>query len=550
MANQLKMAEIQAILTLRARGWSMRRIGRELGIHRETVTRYVRLAGPAAKPANALIGMEAPDDAGPETATGPKPANAPIEAGVGANPPGWPDWTAVLPPPGHAGPTSGCEPYRAVVEAKLTAGLTAVRIHQDLVAEHRAELSYHAVRRFVGKLRQARPLPFRRLEVAPGEEAQVDFGVGAPIVIPDGEALPVGVKSRRRRTHVLRVVLSHSRKGYSEVLLRQTAEDFLRALENAFYHFGGAPRTIVTDNLKAAVLKADWFDPDLNPKLQAFAEHYATVILPTKPRTPRHKGKVERGVGYVQDNALKGRTFPTLAAQNDFLREWETDIADQRIHGTTRQQVGRVFQQFEKVALLPLPAERFPLFHEARRIVNQDGHLEVARSYYSVPPEFVGRTVWARWDSRVVRIFDLHLRQIALHVRHEPGRFATEPGHIAPQKRGGIERGTTWWLRKAHLIGAEAGRWAETVIQQRGVHGIRLLMGLVSLTHRHRDAEIDRACRVAQTHGAHRLRDIRTLLKRLGPPQEQFEFIQEHPLIRSLDDYGKLVHDAFMEVHA
>ena len=114
---------------------------------------------------------------------------------------------------------------------------------------------------------------------------------------------------KRRRPHVFRIVLSHSRKAYSEVVYRQTTEDFIRCLENAFWYFGGVPQTLVIDNLKAAVTQADWYDPDINPKIQSFCEHYGTVILPTKPRTPRHKGKVERVVGYVQDNALKGRTF-------------------------------------------------------------------------------------------------------------------------------------------------------------------------------------------------------------------------------------------------
>ena len=115
------------------------------------------------------------------------------------------------------------------------------------------------------------------MECGPGEEAQVDFGRGAPILQPNG---------KRRRPHVFRIVLSHSRKGYSEAVFRQSTEAFIGALENAFHHFGGAPKTLVVDNLKAAVLKADWFDPDLNPKIQSFGEHYGTVILPTKPRTP------------------------------------------------------------------------------------------------------------------------------------------------------------------------------------------------------------------------------------------------------------------------
>ena len=124
---------------------------------------------------------------------------------------------------------------------------------------------------------------------------------GAPLVGPDG---------KRRKTHVLRVVLSHSRKGYSEAVCRQTTDDFLRCLEDAFRHFGGVPRRLVLDNLKAAVKKADWFDPEINPKVRSFGEYYGTVFLPTRPYTPRHKGKVERGVDYVQENALRGGASP------------------------------------------------------------------------------------------------------------------------------------------------------------------------------------------------------------------------------------------------
>ena len=182
-------------------------------------------------------------------------------------------------------------------------------------------------------------------------------------------------------------------------------------------HFGGVPKTVVVDNLKAAVLRPDWFDPDLNPKLQSFAQYYGTVILPTKPRMPRHKGKVERGVGYVQDNGLKVREFASLEAENQHLAHWEQNIADTRIHGTTKRHVGKVFREVEQAALLSLPAERFPFFHEAQRIVSRDGHIEVAKAYYSAPPEYLGRTVWARWDERLVRVFNHRFEQIALHVR-------------------------------------------------------------------------------------------------------------------------------------
>jgi hypothetical protein len=253
---------------------------------------------------------------------------------------------------------------------------------------------------------------------------------------------------------------------------------------------------------------------------------------------------------YAQDNALKGRTFPNLQEQNRHLLDWETSVADTRIHGTTRRQAGKVFAEVERATLLPLPVERFPCFREAQRIVNRDGHVEVAKSYYSAPPEYVGRRVWVRWDGHVVRIFDRQLQQIAIHAQREPGRFATDDRHIVAEKRGGIERGAAWWLRQARSIGSDTGQWAEAMLQQRGIPGVRVLMGLVSLTNRHTDVAIDQACCVAQSHGVYRLRVIRELLKRQAAPQEQFAFIQEHPLIRSLADYGQLVHNAFEEVHA
>merc|ERR1712232_1438928 len=125
-------------------------------------------------------------------------------------------------------------------------------------------MGYYSVRRFVRTLRLSKPEAFRRIEVAPGFEAQVDFGTGAPIIGSDG---------KRKRTHVLRIVLSHSRKGYAEVVYRQTTDDFIRALENAFWEFGGVPKTVVIDNLKAAVKHPDWYDPELVPKLRAFERH-------------------------------------------------------------------------------------------------------------------------------------------------------------------------------------------------------------------------------------------------------------------------------------
>ena len=533
MSNRLKVAMIDVILSLHRKGWSQRRIAAELEINRETVARYLKQARAAPKPAIAPSGSDSPEPA-------PKPAIAPpgsdsLEIAPNADVP--PLASASDDGSRARGRPSDCEPWRDIIQSKCNQGLSAQRIYQDLTSEHSFGGSYYTVRRFVRRLEPVQELPFRRLECEPGDEAQVDFGTGAPVITPDG---------KRHRTHVFRIVLSHSRKAYSEAVYRQTTDDFLRCIENAFRHFGGAPKRLVLDNLKAAVKKADWFDPELNPKVRSFAEYYGFVFWPTRPRTPRHKGKVEKGIDYVQSNALKARRFTRLEEQNAFLLDWELTVADTRIHGTTRRQVGKHFADVERAALVPLPLSPFPSFHEGRRTVHRDGHVEVKRAYYAAPPEYLAREVWVRWDSRLVRIFNDRMEQIALHPRKEPGGFSTPPEFIDPKKISGVEKGAAWLLRRVTTrLGPKSTAWAEAMIQARGVEGVRVLLGLLSLTGRHPTSAIEQACEIAQGYGEYRLRTIRALLKRQAPKQELLPFVSDHPMIRPMSEYGQFVHDAF-----
>lgn len=519
MPNRLKMSNIQSILALRQQGWSFTRIARELGIHRHTVASYVQ---EHSKSTQAPTGSD-----------GSKSTQAPT---------GSADRKSTKAPRSSTSPgesRSDCEPLRAVIEQKLDQGLHARRIFQDLVEEHGFAGSYWSVMRFVRRLGKTRELPFRRLECEAGEEAQVDFGSGAPVVTQEG---------RRRKTHVFRIVLSHSRKAYSEAVFRQTTENFIRCIENAFHHFGGSVKTLVIDNLRAAVTKADWYEPELHPKLRAFCEHYGVVVLPTRPYTPRHKGKVEAGVKYVKRNALKARRFDSLEDQNDFLLRWETGVADTRIHGTTKQQVSKLFEDVERAALSPLPIERFPFFRERKHTVHRDGHVQVDDAYYSVPPEYFRHEVWVRWDSRLVRIFNLQLEEIRVHVKQSTkGRFSTHPSDIAAEKISGMERGAEWLLQRAAAIGEHADRWAQEVISSRGVEGIRAVIGLLSLANRQPCQLINKACEIAVSYDAYQLKNIRQLIKHKAAKQEQLEFMQEHPIIRNMNTYGDLVRNSLRQ---
>ncbi|HTU25762.1 MAG TPA: IS21 family transposase [Pirellulales bacterium] len=560
MANQLKMADVQAILSLHAQGWPQVRIAELLSIDRGTVRKYLRQALCGPKPANAPTGsadeivelrsskpalfsaspgLSAESPNAPIGAPAPQPGGMPAD---GTGPPGTESAGSSGSKPANLptgswsnpGPASQCEAHRELIAAKLAEGLTYQRILQDL-ADAGVHVHYDALRRFCRRLAPRRVLPVRRMECGPGEEAQVDFGSGARIITADG---------KRRKTHVFRIVLSHSRKGYSEATFTQTTDDFLTALENAFRHFGGVPKTLVIDNLKAAVAHPDWFDPELTPKVRAFAEHYGTVILPARPYKPEHKGKIEAGVKYVKNNALKGRVFATLDEQQRHLDHWELSVADTRIHGTTKRQVSKLFAEAERPALQPLPPEGFSNFREAQRKVNRDGHVEVAKAYYSAPPEYLGRTVWVRWDARLVRLFNHRFELIATHTRKQPGRFSTLGEHLPTEKVNSAERGVAYLLGRVEQLGPQSHAWAQAMLHARGVEGIRVLQGLLALGRAHAANSLEKACEIALSHGEFHLRTVRKLIERSAPVQTPLPFLEEHPIIRPLADYARLVRQA------
>lgn len=477
MSNIVKMEVQEAIKALKRRGLSDRQIARDLGVNRRTVKRY----GADSKCTN------------PQT--------------------------------GKKGPQSSCEPYRERIAGWLEDGLSVERIHHDLAAFHGFEGSYHSVYRFVKTLDADGGKRVFRMECEPGEEAQIDYGT---------LHLPIGEAGRRKKVHVLLVTLSHSRKSYVEAVDRQNTESFLRSLENGFRHFGGVPGRLVPDNQKAAVIKADWHEPELNPKLRDFASHYGTVILPARPYRPTDKGKVESGIKYVKNNALKGKRFDSLTEVNAHLRWWLEHVADKRIHGTTKRQVGAHFEEAEKAALKPLPAGLFPCFEEAPRKVHRDSYIEVKGAYYEVPAQYVGKEVWARWDAAMVRAFDLKMEQIAAHTRLEKGRYSRVLG--VGGCRGSVAQSLGYFRQKVIPMGEHTLRWADGVIASDKDRALRRVQGLLGLKGKYPPGRVNEAARKACIHGQYTLKELRLWIE-APQNQETFSFLHQHELIRNPNTY-------------
>jgi len=285
--------------------------------------------------------------------------------------------------------------------------LSAQRIYQDLVGESGFAGSYigEAIR---AKAQVERAAARLAVESRPGEEMQVDFGLGAPLELGAGKT---------RRSWVFRVVLSYSRKGLQRSglaaghgnLLALPGECCAQLWRDAAV---GEPG----NNLKAAVLQADWFDPEVNPKLAQFCRHYGMNVLPCRPYTPQHKGKIERGICYVRGNALKGRRFASLGAQKPLFGRLGKERG-RHPHSRHDAPANRACFAEERPHLQPLPAGLFPCYQrraaaciKAQLCGSGQGLLRDAAGVYR-------RAVWARWDGRTVRLLNERLEQIAMHTR-------------------------------------------------------------------------------------------------------------------------------------
>ena len=444
-------------------GQSERTVAKELGVSRNTVREYherLRREG--------LLSAEAPIVSLEELTE--RLSREPVKSG---------------PPPRLL---EHSEEIRALIETPLQVRVAWQRFGE---AHPETKTSYTAFRRFVRRYIQA-DAPRRacmRIEVAPGEEAQVDFGYAGLIPARPGET--------PKKTWIFVMTLSHSRHQYVELVQDQTVATWLSLHRNAFAFLGGVPRKLVLDNLKAGIIKASVTDPEAQRAYRECAEHYGFVISPCVPRTPEHKGKVERGVGYVKRSFLAGRSFVSLEEANEAAQRWVLETAGRRIHGTTQEVPLEAFEAREKAALLPLPEAPFELVEWKQVKLHPDCHVVFARAYYSAPHALVGKSLWLRATSRVVQLFYEH-RLVSTHARaYRSGARVQNAADFPPEKLQYFLRHPTWCRSRAREIGPSTGAFVEQLLSDKALDHLRGAQATLRLAETYGADRLEAACRRA-----------------------------------------------------
>jgi transposase len=287
---------------------------------------------------------------------------------------------------------------------------------------------YSIVKDYVRSIRPPKSPAYLTLAFAPGECAQVDWGSYGS----------VAVGNTRRRLSFFVMVLCYSRMLYCEFTVSQSMEHFLCCHKNAFDFFGCAPKKIMVDNLKSAVLRRILGRPPVfNPKYLDFANHYGFTIAACNVGRGNEKGRVENAVGYVKKNFLAGLDIPDFAAIAPAARNWLETVANVRIHGETRKKPVELFEA-ERPCLLPLPINDFDIATVCPQRASSQFRITLDTNRYSVPAEYAGRALTVKTDPERICVYagdDLIARHIRSYERYQDFEDPDHPKALLSQRK-------------------------------------------------------------------------------------------------------------------
>jgi transposase len=346
---------------------------------------------------------------------------------------------------------------------------------------------------------------------AGGDKLFVDYaGDRAPVVIDR-------LTGEIREAWIFVAVLGASNFTYAEATWTQGLADWIGAHTRAFEAIGGVPNLIVPDNAKTAVIKACLYEPAVNRTYAEMAAHYDTAILPTRPRKPRDKAKVEAAVLIMERwilGRLRNQRFYSLAALNQAIGALLVRLNDQRPIrrlGVTRRQL---LEELDRPRLKPLPVEAYVFAEWRLRRVGIDYHVDIDRHYYSVPYRFARDAVEVRVTGRTVEVFARGER-IAAHLRSSgDGKHTTVQEHMPSSHR----RYADWTIdrirRDAAAIGPSTAALCELILEQRShpEQGFRACLGIVRLVKPFGAQRVEAAATRALDIGARTYGSIKSIL--------------------------------------
>lgn len=384
---------------------------------------------------------------------------------------------------------SKLDKYKEVIREYLDKGFSGVLIHRKLTEDFGVDITYSGVKKYVRKLgvRKEGKLP---ILTPPGKEAQVDFGYAGKFLV-DGKL---------RKCWVFCMTLGYSRLAYYELVLSQDIESFLRCHINAFEYFGGVPEVIRLDNLKSGVVKANFYEPEIQTEYARMLSYYGSSPVPCKVRRPEEKGKVESGIKYVKGSLLKALESRQLDKARKELRDWVENICNQRIHGTTRKVPRHEFENMEKGLLTPLPVKRYEVPFLCKRIVNTYSHVSYKYNFYSVPYKYVGQEVSLKATSCLLYIFDKELNEIAVHaINPGTGKFVSDPSHIPDYK---LPKSRAYYEEKCKELGLHVLEFLKYLEKEKPSCWRRSINGVISLAKTYEPDVVNKACKRAVTFNA------------------------------------------------
>ena len=458
-------------------GETDRAVSRALGVARKTVARYREMAERQGWLEGALPPVEALDES----------------------------LKALMPPPNLPRHPFKAARYRAVIGTLRQGGVKFMTLYERLREDHDYAGSYAALRRYVIHLEGDCRKAFVRIETAPGEEAQVDFGGAGEMGDPKTGEI--------RKAWAFVMTLSHSRHQYVTFVFDQKVSTWLRCHREAFEYFGGVPKKIVLDNAKCAITKAALYDPVVQRSYRECAEHYGFLISPCRVRTPEHKGKVERGVGYVKGNFLAGRPVMAIPQANVKVLGWIEGVAGMRIHGTTKWRPWERFHEVEAGALLLLPASPYDMGVWKQAKLHPDCHVVVDGAFYSAPHRLIGRLLWVRSNGRDVAIYHDYER-VATHAWGAPGVRRTNPVHYPPGKVAFLMATPTFCRERAGEIGEATKTVVARLFDDRVLDRLRSVQALLRLAGKYGERRLEAACRRALCFDETNYTTIKRILER------------------------------------